>query len=80
MLSKIPEMPQHFILAVDRHRQLLDEAQRQRTVALAQPMRVGRRDWWRHLRGRMGTWLIRMGQQIAADAPAASPRAKRVWG
>lgn len=84
MLSKIPEMPQHLILAIDRHLQLIDDARRQRIIALAMPSQREHLSWRRRLRVGIGEWLIRLGQRLATEASASAARSaarkKRAWG
>jgi hypothetical protein len=66
-----PEMPQHCILALDHHKRLLEEAERQRLCAAAERPVATRPHRLRGLRLRVGDLLISMGQRLKADA---------VWG
>lgn len=93
MLPNIPEMPQHLILAIDRHqrliedarrRQLIDVARHQGKVALAISRREARLGWQQRLRVGIGEWLIRVGQRLATEASVSAARSaarkKTAWG
>lgn len=79
MLSNIPEMPQHLILALDHHRQLLEDARRQRAYALVRSAREERPLWWRRVRVSVGELLIRMGQRLTTNVPTSQAEAKAAW-
>jgi hypothetical protein len=74
MMPNVPEMPQHLILALDRHQRLIEEASRQRqrctirrtTLPHAHPLR------WH-----VGEWLIRFGQRLQTGNVEST---KTVWG
>jgi hypothetical protein len=66
MLRNTPEMPQHLLIALDRHEQLLEEARRYRQAKAARQS-VPPRHRWRWLRLRLGEFLIVMGQRLKAD-------------
>lgn len=84
MALNIPEMPQHLVLAIDRHQHLVEVAQRRRLARLAHGVEVQRGSQWQGWRVQVGRWLIRTGQWLAPEAgrPAmrANRRAKTVWG
>ena len=84
MLSNIPEMPQHLILAIERHRQLIDDARRQGEIALAISRRGERLGWQHRVRVGIGEWLIRVGQRLASEASVSAVRSvsrqKTAWG
>jgi hypothetical protein len=74
MMPNVPEMPQHLILALDRHQQLIDEASRQRQRCMV------RRTTVRHAQGvrwHVGEWLIRCGQRLQTGNVSST---KTVWG
>ena len=74
MLPDDPHLPQHLLLAKDRHQRLLDEAQRHRMCSAASETPVKRPARWRQLRIQVGNLLINAGQRIKADASGT------VWG
>lgn len=80
MLLNHPEMPQHLILAMDRHRHLIEEARRQREHALLRRLGQERLPRWRRWCRRVGELLINTGRRLAPDAAAESHRPKTVWG
>ena len=66
MLRNTPEMPQHLLIALDRHEQLLEEAKRHRQAKAAR-QDAPPRHRWRWLRWHLGEFLIVMGQRLKAD-------------
>jgi hypothetical protein len=72
MLFSSPEMPQHLVLALDRHRELIEEARRQR---MAHNSRLERPLRWRRLRSNVGELLIHLGQRLKTDTATDT-----VWG
>ena len=77
MLHTSPEMPQHLILAIDHHQQLLDEARRYRQQVMAYALNGEHPMRWRRLRLRVGGFLIDLGERIRTEAKEASDP---VWG
>ena len=81
MLLNIPEMPQHLILALDHHQQLIEDARRQRETAAARRIsEADRLPRWRRWRGRVGDLLVNTWQWLAAKGARKSRSPKTVWG
>lgn len=74
MLPDDPHLPQHLLLAQDRHQRLLEEAQRYRMSLAAREVPVERPARWRQLRVQVGDLLINAGQKLKANA------SDTVWG
>lgn len=71
MTPNIPDMPQHLLLAIDHHRQLVEDAKRYREAALVRsvvsPKGLG-------IRYRIGVMLIGFGLWVQGR------RSDTVWG
>ena len=74
MLQDDPHLPQHLLLAQDRHQRLLEEAQRHRMTSSVGTPPAQRPTYWRQLRLQVGDLLINAGQRLKADARST------VWG
>lgn len=74
MMPDDPHLPQHLLLAQDRHQRLLEEAQRHRMSSAAGESPVGRPVRWQRLRVQVGDLLINAGHRLKADASGT------VWG
>lgn len=75
MSSLLPGMPEHMVLAIERHKVLIEEAQRHREAQKAKHSNhVERPLRWRRLRRTVGELLIYMGQRLKAGTTDA------VWG
>ena len=64
MSSLLPGMPEHMVLAIERHKALIEEAQRHREARIAQQNGLERPLRWRRLRRSVGELLIYMGQRL----------------
>ena len=86
MVQLSPQTEQHIILAVDRHRRLVEDADRYRTAQAARASQKERPLRWRRLRQHVGELLIMVGQRIKAGVaenvaePAANRGSEQVWG
>lgn len=63
-----PELPQHCVLAIERHKRLLEEAERNRMLKDTNRTTGEHPIRWRRVRFRIGDLLISMGQRLKADA------------
>ena len=71
------ELPQHLVLALDHHRQLIEDAHRRRLTKMTRQRAVERPLRWR-LRLYVGDLLIRFGQRLRSGA--AEGATDIAWG
>jgi hypothetical protein len=76
------DMPQHLILASEHHKQLIEEARRQREARLARQSMVERPMRGRGLRSHVGDLLINFGQRLKAGGTGEATRTstESLWG
>jgi hypothetical protein len=79
MLHNSPELPQYVALALDRYRQLLEDARRYREIDAACNLNAARPMRWRRLRFRVGALLINLGQRLKGSATDVSSVTDVVW-
>ncbi len=85
MLPHMSELPPHLALALERHKELLDQARLRREIAGVRVTRQDRLPLWRRWRVRAGELLILMGQGlvgngVTSETPTNRHAPKTVWG
>ncbi len=78
MLSKFSGLPDYMLMALDRHKSLLEEARKERERCLVRRMGLEQPLRWRRvlhqMRNRVGDLLVHCGQKLKTDTN------KTVWG
>jgi hypothetical protein len=79
MLKSRPDMPTHLILAIEHHRQLVEDAQRHRKQLMGRKALHAQAALRQGVRGQVGDWLINLGQRLK-DGDGRPDASNAAWG